>query len=283
MARSIRMLQYLHTVHDFIHIVHIMHLHSPHTERRHDSIAYLINLSSIHVSTAVYANFFQTFKFMRKLNANGFHRSESTENNHNQFFFSFVLLFEAWLLLKCLHGGMVFWSFGWLDEWMSFHGCRRKNENQNISWKKCEQKKKIELIRWYRCCDGKQNIFRINIVHFSTGFSFFTRPTIDCDRSHCVTTQTVIFFALVSMTHAANGEQQRRQQKGFSFVKHHSLFLSTFTSHIFCSLFRYGRVHSVRLQDFNSQIEYNEPIFFCWLSYLKCHSAFNVQQSIFFG
>lgn len=91
MARSIRMLQYLHTVHGFIHIVHIMHLHSPHSERRHDSIAYLINLSSIHVSTAVYANFFQTFKFMRKLNANGFHRSESTENNHDHFFVCFAV------------------------------------------------------------------------------------------------------------------------------------------------------------------------------------------------
>lgn len=246
----------------------IAHSVSFYSDRRHDNIAYLINLSSIHVSTVVYANFFKHLNswenWMQMVSMEATQQKTIT-NICCCFAVQSVIAFRMFLRL---HGIYVVWL---ACEWRPFHERRRKNENQNISWKKmCE--KNIELIWCYRCCDEKWNIFEINIVHFSTGFSFSTRPTIDCDRSHCVTYANRNFL-LSFRWHAVNGEQQRRQ-KGFSIVKPYSILIGFYKAYslFFCLLFP---VMAASIPFFNIQTEYNEQwTNFFWLSFLKFHSAF---------
>lgn len=87
---------------------------------------------------------------MRKLNANGFHGSHSTEinTNNSRFFHSRRSRRDC------------FWNVGStacrLKIECRFMSADAKTTTGTVRGKK-KQKRKIELIRWYRC-DGKQNI-----------------------------------------------------------------------------------------------------------------------------
>lgn len=72
---------------------------------------------------------------------------------------------------------------------MSSHECRRNNQNQKHFGER-NMKQKIEPIRWHRC-DAMEN--KIFPNRHCSHLDWPSRPTIDCDRFYCCTTQTVIF------------------------------------------------------------------------------------------
>lgn len=117
----------------------------PYCERlhRYDCI-FFINLSSIHCL----CQYCQTFTFMRSLNANGFHGTESTETNG--FFF--------WLLLSlCVQRVNTFKMF------MQLHArnvCRfmiadATTKTKTFRGKKMKNKKKT--LNWFDAIDAMRN------------------------------------------------------------------------------------------------------------------------------
>lgn len=129
---------------------------------------------------------------MRNTNANGFHGSDSMETNVNK---------QFWFEMP-----------GW---WGRLTNVGRRYKRN--SWKSRENQLN-ECVRCDRILEKCKQTLSCSMLW--TGFSFLrcsSRPTIACDRSHCVTMQTIILIFCSRFDDTQWMANNGNNRKGFFF------------------------------------------------------------------
>lgn len=189
---------------------------------RHDNIAYLINLSLIHVSLlqAVYANIVKHLNswenWMQMVSMEAI-RSVNTNKQTNCFCFHRVLhssVSEAWFQIARHSGSSVGWSHvvSWVPTQQSKPKTFRRTKYETKNW--------TDLMASLRC-DGKQNISKQTLFASRLAISANNRL-----RPLLLLHYANRNFLLSFRWHAALTENSKRV---FRIVKHHSILINIYS------------------------------------------------------